>query len=1232
MATAKDSKHTPLDAALGGDLIIEASAGTGKTYALTTLAARAVVEAEVGIHRLLVVTFTVSATGELRHRIRRALRDALAGFTQGGGAPSTQAQALLERWRGLDIDSADAAARLTRAVRDLDRANILTIHGLCQRLLTEFAFDGAIPFGFEVSGDDTAAVATAVRDFWRRCLADAPVAFLEYAQSQRFTPTALADWVQELHPKPDLLIRGGAETDCDLAASFEEKHAVWLAEFAAVREVWLVHGAAFLEALTTLRWYRNSESKLARVCGNVQQAFAADDAQLLPFAEAGHLGGNSLAGILLKRPPQTLPESPLLACFDRLGASAERICASWLRTLRSDLLDDVRASLRRTAWQERQLGFNALLTETARALDSAAGPLLAQRIRERFPLALVDEFQDTDGLQARILAHIYPATDAAAPPAEQAYTGLAIVGDPKQSIYRFRGADVFAYLQTSRRSGDRQLRLDTNYRSTPALVGAVNAIFERPQPFLLPELNFDAVRAATPVGEGLRVCDDDYDAAPLQLRLQPKAEDKLPSKEAVAEVAARGAAAEIAYLLRLSDAGRATLDGVPLSGGDIAVLVRTSAQGQATAAALRALGVQSVEMGDVGVFETAQAEHLHRLLAALAEPTAYNRAARLRGVLSMDAFGLGVHELAALNGDDRTWAAWEDRFRRWRATWRTAGVAALIRLLLFTPPTNCATRLLTLPDGPRQLTNVLHLADLLQRAESRERLSPGALVDWLAWRRNYPQRGDDDAQLRLESDERLVKVVTVHRAKGLEFPVVFCPFAWYRRRLRRGPTAQHHEPAGTGFREVLDLAPNRDAHSQEYIEDQAEELRLLYVALTRAKHRCVVTWAQANDYEQAPLAWLLHDRQGAVDDTALAMQRNRRYVCKLDAGSWQREVEQFAAAHPNEFGLAALALAPGSALAETPRVAPPPARARRLHRPLRLVRQMTSYSALAGSTGAAASLAEHVEVERPDHDQREDQALAAAEDAAETQPGAATTPQTRLDAFSFPRGRRVGDCLHALFEASIEPQLDFDGLCRATLAKHGLEGRWAAVARTIVERARHTPLAPPQAGYAGFRLVDLRNPIAEMEFQLPVVGLDRLRLGECLATHGYPNLPLEAAGAITGFLRGFIDLVAEHRGRYYVVDYKSNWLGDSAAAYSPAALRRAMRDNGYHLQYLLYLAALNRHLRLRLPGYDYDRHLGGAFYLFVRGMAPERPGYSVYFDKPTRSCIEAVDACFGERS
>ena len=1274
MSTVRKSKATPFDVPFGDDLLIEASAGTGKTYALTTLAARAIAEGAQPVERLLVVTFTVAATSELRHRLRKTLREAHDAVS-GNRAATTDDQAprLAQRWQELGI-AADAASRLQAAVRDLDRANILTIHGFCQRLLADFAFDGAIPFGFDVSGDDAPAVIAAVSDFWRRRVVGAPQPLLRHARREGgyFTPGQLADWTLRLHPKPDLRLRG--VEDGDLASQFEAAYAGWLATFRAVHELWPEHGAEFLQAVMCLRFHRRSENKAQLVARQVHAAFERDDPDALALDNAGYFGGNKLPRVTYAR--QSMPPGPLLAAFDQLGEAAAPACAladAWLRQQRRDLLDAVRESLRESAWQDRQLSFNGLLTEAERALAGPSGEALATRVRERYPLAFIDEFQDTDGLQARIFERIYPsrrktvaasgAKEAAAPQSTDSPQGVAIVGDPKQSIYGFRGADLFAFLQMSQRQGQRPVRLGANYRSTPGLVQAVNALFARQRPFLLHELAFEAVESARDPGSGLRI--DDEERAPLLLRLDAgegggEAGGDAPGKGDMQRIAAESAAAEIAWLLEAGADGRASVAGQPLGGGDIAVLVRTGAQGKEMARALRERGVQSVELGDVDVFDTDQAEQLHRLLQALAGVAPHSEAAALRGALAASMFGLSLEEAASL-AEDRVWETWQQRFQEWRATWRGVGVAALIRRLLFAAPTHCAATLLRQPRGPRSLTNMLHLADLLQQAETGERLEPPALVEWLARRRRNPQHGNDASQLRLESDERLVKVVTVHRSKGLEFPVVFYPFAWFRRRPGRSATAQYHEREEGRYVEVLDLDPNDAAHDRQEVEDRAEELRLLYVALTRAKHHCVATWARTPGYENTALAWLLHGRGIDHDEPVMAMKTHKDYMRKsVDASRWQEELTQFAAEHGRAIALgplfdseeqSALSFPTASgeqATAEGDASTAPAYQARTLQRSLRHIRRMTSYTALVATPGAAATPVEHAAVERPDHDQIEDAALAAT-DVDKRKRGAV---DDALSTFALPRGRHTGQCLHEIFEAAVGPQAldaaDLERLCADALHRHGIDGKWRPTVLRMVADVRQTPLRPPDQ--APLRLMDFKRPLVEMEFLFPVAQLRRERLGACLADHGYgdvfgaldPDLRRSAtsedAGAVSGlaeidgFLRGFIDLVGECDGRWYVVDYKSNWLGDAVQDYAPSGLRQAIQRNGYSLQYLLYLTALHRYLRLQLPDYDCERHLGGAFYLFVRGMRPTQPGHGVFHDVPSAACIADIDACLGGSS
>ena len=1196
----------PLEVPLDSDLLVEASAGTGKTYALTTLVARLIVESGWRIDDLLIVTFTIAATGELRTRVRGAMRDVLEvarRSEEGDGL----ARDLIRRWRTKRIDQHKIESRLARAIRDFDRANVMTIHGFCQRALTQFAFDARIPFGFGISGDDKGDVAAAVRDFWRQHIAPEPIPLLDVAQSDRFHLDTLSEWVGAHHAKPSV-IRGIADSDDEIATV----NAARLKVFQNVRAAWSdpEQRQRFLNALETLKWNQNQNADRR---GEIVAAFEANDPDLLPLGHAGYFGRHALTGKLSKRLPQQLPDIPLYDLFDELGAHADKLRDLWLSNRRQRLLEDARKSLRHDTCKHRHLSFNALLTELDHALRGEPGAALAERVRARYPVALIDEFQDTDRLQASIFEKLYPSKDthaAAAPPKGS----LMIVGDPKQSIYRFRGADVFAYLNaTAHRRDMRKLSLQRNYRSSPALVRAVNAVFDRDSPFLRPEqIQFEEVQVATRRSDGLRTRGQAVDPKPFQLRLFPGAEDNRNWRKGdMHELAADHAADEIAQLLALARDRQATITSSGTSqvlvGGDIAVLVRTGEQGRTIARKLRERGVQSVEMGIDSVFETLEASELKHL------------------------FGLTMSDLAELQDDDETWARWTMWAQDWRRTWSERGVATLVRRLLFSEDTNCAAHLLEYPDGSRRLTNVLHLTELMQEAEGDARLSPQGLVEWLARAMAYPEPGDEGAQLRLESDEHLVKIVTIHRSKGLEFPVVFCPFAWFRRQRRTEKTAQYHELDGE-FAEILDLSPSSAARAREWIEDQADELRLMYVALTRAKYRCVVTWARVNDGQNSPLAWLIHRPKLLAEDTLEAqLDANAAHVRSLNRRVWLAEVERFANKEPDAIATTVLdgaTLIPRRVdenleLPGIERLA-----ARTLDRELRRIRQRTSFSALASEMGAAVTSDEHEDVDAPDHDQDP----VAGEDEAQPESTVQESPprtdaEGPLDPFTFPSGFRPGNCLHDVFEKSVVPGTDLDEVCRDSLATYRIDAKWAPVARKIVENTFGAPLESPADGSV-FRLGDVRRPIAEMEFHLPLEGLDRASLGRSFADHGYDHGLPENHSRIDGFLHGFIDVVARHGERWYVMDYKSNWLGDNIQAYSEPAVRNAMRAAGYPVQYLFYLTALHRLLRLRLPDYDYDRHIGGVLYLFVRGMSPEFPGNGIYRDAPPRDCIEAIDACF----
>ena len=1298
--------RTPLDLPLdgGGTTFIEASAGTGKTHALTTLVARLVIEEDWPLDRILVVTFTRAATAELRDRIRRVLGAVLAAVrareladsrnapvpepedresedwteipaahrsesgdsTESGlsAAPrdhddDPQALELLEAWahRGGSIDAA-LARRLEGAMRDIDRANVHTIHGFCQRVLADLAFESGFPFGFEVS-DGGETVGAAVRDCWRRRMYPASTLVLRHAVASGFLPDALAAWVSERRAKTGVTIIGGDPPPDPI----EAHEAAWREVYEAARVEWAEHRNHFLSEIRQGGWLnraRYQSKRTERELAAMEVLFDASDPWLPEEGAAGRYGREQLSQACKRN--FELPDNPLFDTFDRLERASGELrsaCERWLRWTRREILIEVRGSVRRRVRDDRRLAYDDLLIELDEALDGEGGSRLAARIRHEYPCALVDEYQDTDPVQARIFTRVYGEAPLAPAGEERERSGVFIVvGDPKQSIYRFRGADVFAYLAVQRTARER-LHLGRNWRSTPALVDSVNAVFAGSAPFVTGEIEYRPVTAARDGGNPLRTASGEC-GGPFQLWLLPRRETgRLLAKGDVIPVVAGAAADEIARLLELGARGEAVIEGEPLTGADVAVLVRTKEQGRLVTGALHERGVPSIQIDDGSVFDTREAEQIERLLWAIAAP---GRETMVRGALAGDVFGLDARALLAIGDEEDVWSDWAARLADWRRHWESRGIGSMLLRLL--EAEGGAAHLLGHRHGARRLTNFRHLAELLQQAETRERLAPAELVAWLNRRRTASGGRDDATQLRLESDEQLVKVLTVHGAKGLEFPVVFCPFAWDARGPRRrtdAVDATYHLGPTEDFREVLDLDPDERAESIERIEEFSESVRLLYVALTRAKYRCVVAWGQVRGAEHSPLAWLLHRRAGGTagaqsqgvsangtgaddpDAAAGALAGVADRFAALSAREWLDEVHALVRRLPDAISATVLDPEPRPARALAPRDDIRPALvARELDRPLRRVRTLTSFSALSEQLHSATADTvrlpddrDPTDLDRPDHDQRE-----APPDASVDETGTAGARTGREhSAFTFPRGPVAGSCLHRIFErvdmgSELEPEkATLEEIGRDALEEFGIGGDWNPVAREMVERTRAVDLLAPN----GFRLGDPRPRLVELEFHFPVDGLDRDRLCAVLAEHSYPapfartgtDESSEPPAPIHGFLRGFIDLVVEHAGRWYVVDYKSNWLGSEPGDYGPEALAEAMRAGGYTLQSLIYLVALHRYLAVRLPGYDCEHHVGGAFYLFVRGIDPAvgtRRG--VYFDRPSTACLRALDDCF----
>jgi exodeoxyribonuclease V beta subunit len=1199
--------HTfPLD----GVRLIEASAGTGKTFSLAGLYLRLLVERGLDVRDILVMTFTRAATQELRERIRTGLATAARiaadpGVVDNGDAAQRDTARIIDR-----AAAAEPRERIVRRLREaaarMDDAAISTIHGFAQQAARENAFDSGLPFDRGSQVDDKEIHAQAVTDYWRSQVfgrSDAEArAFLDLWSG----PDVLGRDLNPALNRPHITLDGPPELE--LQDRIAQARTLWQQERAALQ--------ALLATAMRDDLLKKNAGLYRLIDGTGVEALMGDlDARLAGTAAGYPVLPDWIAGLATDARVARYVLKNAVALFrpqdmSLVRAMAPLVLAGRQAALRH-ALDTVRASIRERKRSSRQFSFADMIEALHAAVtDPERGPELAAALHRTWPYALVDEFQDTDPLQYEILRAVYQGRECG---------GLLLIGDPKQAIYAFRGGDVFAYLQAARDAGGCS-ELDTNYRSSQGVLDGIEALFcgaagaDPRGPFLVSDIGFHPVRCGRQPDDRVLI----RSGAPL-----PAVTVWAVPGEAVSAKDARmllrdATVSEICGLLD-PDKGaherRADGDERPVRPGDIAVLVNTNAEAADVQRALARRGVSAVCLHRAGVFESAQAEDLLYLLRA-ADSAA--RPEAVRAALATPLLGWRMAELLTLDGDETAWHREIARFQDAFATWRHRGVLAMLEPFL----QDAAPRVLALEDGERRMTNYLQLAELLAQAET-ETFGAAGLIRWLA---EQMQRAGSEVQadselLRLESDDALVRIVTVHRVKGLQYPIVFVPFAPFlapRQKQLQRPWIYHDQDG----RARLDYGFDGDeTKPQAAVEARAESLRLLYVALTRAEQACYLGWGAINGAQNSALAWLLHAGDG-VDPGSIVGGSARLPGWLSESGTRER-LDAYAA----RAGGAMRISAPPEPLAAGFRASAgdPPDGAARGDLPARRPDwSVFSFSRLvAGGRHAAAP--------------------AGADD--ETPPPAALPAAAAGGASIALQGPAFGTAVHQLLEAidpaawpvpATPPGSRERGLAAWHLQNAGLAlGEGAARGALLdavcrmVARTLHTPLpgiGPLAALPTGCRLV-------EMEFFLKLGGERVGRLLEVLAAQGYAvALAAERAQqTLRGLMQGFIDLTVEVDGRYWIIDYKTNDLGAQAADYAPAALARAVRHGHYDLQYLIYLVALHRHLGQTLPGYDPERHLGGAQYLFLRGLDGESAATGVLVDTPPAGFIVTLDDLFAGR-
>ncbi len=1244
---------TPLNCPLDepGNVLIEAAAGTGKTYAITTLLVRLVVEEELDLNRILIVTFTKAATRELRERVHGLLRDVQqllqANMTSGESVPAredmSQARGICREWQSrTDFDEDRARGRITAALRDFDRANIETIHGFCRRVLEEYAFEARAPFAMQLVADREPEENQVIANTWKRLCATRDEELVKFAIENEFGFAKAREWLRNWKSRPDMKVTGVDSHSGDYRTFLNDRNAC----LDRARDLWISDGSALAdfviydEGLNRNR-YRRATAKTDMSSLDAAYSEGKFDKKFFELVEKYGLA-KITAGM---KKGYAVPTYRILESHDDLSEAYQAFqvaSENQLRKMKVEFRETYFNEMHRRSLRDRVLGFDDILLELRRSLSDRSGARLAHRLRSRFPVALIDEFQDTDPVQAEIFKLIYESADSS-----EVSGRLFMVGDPKQSIYQFRGADVYAYVAAAR-SAKSRLILDTNWRSVPGLVNAVNSMFSIQMPFWEPrEIGYTRVNAGKPAGNPLVIRGDD--GVPMRIQLvgssgqpdrqtddgatseEPESQDdivasgdrstgsgsireKFKTVSAARSAVVKTVAAEIAHLLHLSQSGEATIteeEQRPVRGSDVAILVRSHDQAKKMASALKDVGIDCVLPSEASVFATREAQQLERFLWALVQRVDDET---LRGALTADMFGFTAREMAEFCQYGEAWEEQQRRIAVWKKLWANRGIAAMMRKILVAE--NGSVILLSYAGGTRRLTNVRHLVDLLQQAETENRLTPYELATWMSGRCENPKSVNSEEQLRLDNDDELVRILTMHGCKGLEFPIVFCPFVWDMHAQNADNSnsreISYHKETDERYEEVLDLDPTRDTRRIALRERFSEQLRLFYVAVTRARYRCILTACLHGYLTKSPLAWFVHPEgfgqslPTKTDDALLASFPDQLHAFV------NRHPELFVAESARPSGMTYRGQDTVSSAVELT--------ARSFETTLRTDRRMVSFSSLTRGTWQHAVT--------PVVDDDDD-----AHDVEQTEQVPVEQAEDDRDVFETNfRGSAAGSCVHSILEKLDTDEggpADLQSICIESLRDYGFATEYADAVSFMVDQTRRVPLKSISGGT--FSLAGPHRRIAELEFHFPMRGVRLDEIADCLVEFGYTEArdKLQLNDMINGFLKGYIDLIIEHDERWYVLDYKSNWLGPRLSDYAPDAIADSIRSSGYALQYLIYLVALHRHLGLHVKDYDYERHMGGAIYLYLRGIRVETGmSYGVHFDRPDAQCIDALDSLF----
>ena len=1180
-------KLNPATIPLSGRHLIEASAGTGKTYNITRLYLRLLLEKGLSVQQILVMTFTKAATEELRGRIEEQIRQALNNWNE----LVKKDEFFTELDKQLtEEQSSQREALLNIALRELDEASIYTIHGFCSRALSSQAFASGLSMDMSMETDTSELLMEAVRD-WLRKINQSEADFSLLEENNSHTPEGfISKYGKALTSSTDLQIPDQES----MQAYFNENidrimDDLFYDKKTAVKTSLLENKSRIFEVMVNgnsdEQQRRNEWAQLILWLG----IYGAKEPppELHEFINGKNYRGNKKLQQIFD-PLKKLKKSFIDKLKKQKSNLQVQIDNITVYRLISEGILSIRKKFSMLKEQQMIMDFDDLITYLSHRLQDSSAQALKTALRAQYPVALVDEFQDTDPQQYTILDILYPKSDPA-------YT-LFMIGDPKQAVYAFRGGDIFTYLK-ARNDAEYHWYMDTNWRSEQGVVTGYNRLFLG-QPLDEPgtvdvfgyDINYKRINStpqAKAAGEPLKDPDRQFSAINY-CYLQDT--DNTTRTDELRAALAQWCVTEISRLLtevRLGDQA--------VQEKDIAILVRTGTEAQILRDSLSRSGFPSVYLSEKdSIFKTDQARELLLVLRGILE---LENDALLMAALSTYLMGGNAEKLALYNqpGNEQAWEEQRERALQLREIWFKKGCISMLMELTgrdYQPEP---------AQHERSLTNMIHLAELLQQA-SRQFKHPQQLLKWFTDQCHNETR-QEEAQLRLESDANLIRIVTQHGSKGLEYPIVFIPFASsWKDPVRFGKQLheyfEYHDPETYEARCQTGASP--EAIDLTTAEGHAESIRLLYVAITRAAHRCYLGVAPFKNSIHSPLGLTL----------------------KLsDDSKWEESLQALAR---SSNGSSALIHLNESMLNKT------------IHRQTQNNKEHYTVSELNHPVDSKWSLSSFSSLIRDSYtaytdrlDQKEH-----IDDEAEERSVKNTSQLLR---FALRKGADTGNLLHDILEHTnfntVQQAVEEWPIQAPLMRFGGLSETEQDELIIWLQDCLDTSLPPIEPETDRFKLSDLSwsQTLRETEFYFPLDGVDMNKLCACLEQHRNDGQKVCLPGyeQLQGMMRGFIDLIFEHKGRFYVADYKSTHLGDSFENYHWQALRENNQHHFYDLQYLIYSLALHRYLRFRIPDYNPDSHFGGVYYLYLRAMSAQNTeSYGVYHTAIDSELLNRLDSVF----